>query len=583
MKVKFDGIEYEIEDNLTIVDAAKQCGIQIPTLCFLRDLHEEGSCRICVVEERNSDKLMVSCSTKAYEGMDIITKSDRIDDSRKKTLDLLNSVHDRDCPNCERNLNCELQKQFIKYSVYKSEYKGEIKPRHIDESTCYLVRDPNKCILCNRCVEVCSKIQDVAVIGRNNRGIETEISTAFNKDMSDIPCIACGQCIILCPTAALRDKDNTEIVREALANENLHVVVAPAPSVRFSLGEPFGMPIGSNVKGKMVTALRELGFKNVFDINFGADLTVMEEAYEFVERLGSEGTLPLITSCCPAWIKYMETYYSDLIPNVSTCKSPQQMFGATIKTYYAKKNNIDPKDIFVITIMPCTAKKFEIKRHDQNASGYPDIDAVITVRELAKMIKQDGIDFVNLEDGDFDNPFGTGASVIFGASGGVMESALRTAKELLEKKELEKIDFCEVRGSEGLKEATYNINGEDIHVAAVSGIKNAKVLLDQIRKGKSKYHFIEVMACPGGCINGGGQPILSSQITNYINVKKERTKSIYEEDRNLSIRKAHENPYIIELYKEFYDKPGSKLAHDYLHTSFIKRSKYIFKDKNKNE
>lgn len=579
VNIKINGKEYQVKEGTTILDAAHENGIEIPSLCFLRDLNEIGSCRICVVDIEGMKNPVISCTTKVAEGMVINTESERIDESRRKTLDLINSVHNRDCPNCDRNLNCELQKLFIKYRVYESEYKGEIPPRSIDKSTEYLIRDSSKCILCNRCVETCSQIQDVAVIGRNNRGIETEIACAFNKDMSDVPCIACGQCIISCPTGALRDKDNTRIVRNAIENKNLHVVVAPAPSVRFSLGEPFGMPIGTNVKGKMVTTLRQLGFENVFDINFGADLTVMEEAYEFVERLGSDGVFPMITSCCPAWVKYMETYYNDLIPNVSTCKSPQQMFGATIKTYYAKKNNIDPKNIFIITVMPCIAKKFEIRRQDQNASGYPDIDAVITVRELAKMIKENNIDFKNLEDGEFDNPFGVGASVIFGASGGVMESALRTAKENLEQKELENINFCEVRGSEGIKEATYNIKGEEIHVAAVSGIANAKKLLDEIREGKSKYHFIEVMACPGGCINGGGQPIIPAQTTNYINVKKERTKSIYEEDEKLEFRKAHANPYIIEVYKEFYGKPGSDLAHEYMHTSFVKRNKYIFKNK----
>jgi NADP-reducing hydrogenase subunit HndD len=526
-----------------------------------------------VVEDKKTNKTMVSCTTPVKEGMEIYTDTEKIITSRKNTLELIASEHNRDCDDCTRNNNCELQKLFIEYKISGNKFKGEKNTYKIDESSPCLVRDNSKCILCNRCVSACSKYQGIAVIGKNKRGKDTHIGCAFEKEIDNSPCVGCSQCVNVCPTGALSEKSDIERVKEALNNENIYTIVAIAPAVRFTVGEGFGLPIGTNVKGKLVSALRKLGFNEVFDVNYGADLTIIEEGNEFVERLINNGKLPMITSCSPGWVDYLEKYYPDMIENLSTCKSPQKMFGSIIKTYYSKIKNIDPSKLFVVTIMPCTAKKKEILRND-NASKYKDIDTVLTARELIRFIKDKDIEFNSLEDSEFDNPFGQAASVVFGASGGVMEAALRSIKELLEGKEFEKIEFTSVRGMEGIKEATYEINGKTIKVAVASGLANAKKLLDKVKNKEAEYHFIEIMGCPGGCINGGGQPIVPANVRNYIDVKAERAKSLYEEDKNLPNRKAHKNPDILKLYENFLGKPGSEIAHKVLHTVYQKQEKY---------
>lgn len=573
VNIKINNIETFANEEDTILDVSKKMGIEIPTLCYLRDINEIASCRICVVEDNVSHNLITACSTKVKDGLDILTDSEKVIKSRINTLELLVGEHDKDCDNCDRNNNCEFQDLLEEYNIEGNKFTGDKNIYTKDESTVYLVRDNNKCILCNRCASICDKVQDVAVIGKNKRGNKTSLGCAFDLNLEDTPCVACGQCVNVCPTGALTDKENIDIVIDALNNKEIHTVIAPAPSVRFTIGEGFNMPIGTNVKGKLVTSARKLGFDKVFDINYGADLTIIEEANEFVDRINNGGVLPMITSCSPGWVNYLERYFPNMIPNLSSCKSPQKMFGALIKTYYAKKNNIDPKNIFVVTIMPCIAKKEEILK-DDNATIYEDVDAILTAREYIKLLKLYNIDFPNLEDSDFDNPLGSGASVVFGASGGVMESALRTLVEMVDKKELTSLEFNEVRGMQGIKEATYTLNNMEIKVAVASGLSNAKKLLKRIENKEVFYHFIEIMGCPGGCINGGGQPIVSSKIRNYTDIKKERAKSLYEEDRNLNNRKAHKNPDILNIYKDFLEKPGSEIAHNILHTSYNKKEKY---------
>ncbi len=437
-----------------------------------------------------------------------------------------------------------------------------------------MYRDNNKCILCRRCSAVCEKVQAVGVIGPNERGFKTNIASPFNMGLAETSCVSCGQCIAVCPTGALSEKDNTDEVFAALADKSKHVIVQTAPSVRAGLGEEFGLPIGTNVEGKMVSALRHLGFAKVFDTDFAADLTIMEEAHEFIDRVQNGGVLPLITSCSPGWVKYCEHYFPDMTENLSSCKSPQQMFGATAKTYYAEKMGIDPKDIVMVSIMPCTAKKFEVGRDDQNAAGVADVDIALTVRELARMIDRASINFLSLPDEEFDYPLGmsTGAGVIFGATGGVMEAALRTAVETLTGEELKSLDFKEVRGVEGIKEATYNVAGMDVKVAVASGLKNAKELLTKVKNGEAEYHFIEIMGCPGGCVNGGGMPQVPASIRNFNDIRALRAKVLYDLDSSMPHRKSHENPAIKEVYDTFFGKPGSHKAHEILHTSYVKRS-----------
>lgn len=583
VNLKINGMPVSVPKGYTILEAAKEIGIKIPTLCFLKEINEIGACRICVVEVKGARSLVASCVYPVNEGMEVFTNTNKVRESRKTTIELILSNHNRNCLSCVRSGSCELQTLSYEYGVEDAgRFDGFNPTFKKDVSSEHLVRDPEKCILCRRCVAACEN-QKVAVIGANDRGFDTNIGCAFNKDLGDVACISCGQCIVNCPTGALTEKDCTNEVFNALNDPTKHVVVHTAPAIRATLGECFDMPIGTNVKGKMVAALRRLGFDQVFDTDFGADLTIMEEANEFLDRVNNGGILPMITSCSPGWIKFCEHYYPDLLPHLSTCKSPQQMTGAIIKSWYAEKNNINPKDIVVVSIMPCTAKKFEIGREDQDGAGLPDTDYVLTTRELSRMIKRSHIDFVNLPDEDFDPTLGvsTGAGAIFGATGGVMEAALRTAADTLTGQDIENVDYTEVRGTEDIKEATYKINGMDIKVAVTSGLKNASILLDKIRNGEADYQFIEIMCCPGGCINGGGQPIQPASVRNFTDLKALRSKALYDEDRNLPLRKSHESPIIKTVYNEYLEKPGSHLSHKLLHTSYVERFKF-YKEENKN-
>lgn len=583
VNLKINGMPVSVPKGYTILEAAKEIGIKIPTLCFLKEINEIGACRICVVEVKGARSLVASCVYPVNEGMEVFTNTNKVRESRKTTIELILSNHNRNCLSCVRSGSCELQTLSYEYGVEDAgRFDGFNPTFKKDISSEHLVRDPEKCILCRRCVAACEN-QKVAVIGANDRGFDTNIGCAFNKDLGDVACISCGQCIVNCPTGALTEKDCTNEVFNALNDPTKHVVVHTAPAIRATLGECFDMPIGTNVKGKMVAALRRLGFDQVFDTDFGADLTIMEEANEFLDRVNNGGILPMITSCSPGWIKFCEHYYPDLLPHLSTCKSPQQMTGAIIKSWYAEKNNINPKDIIVVSIMPCTAKKFEIGREDQDGAGLPDTDYVLTTRELSRMIKRSHIDFVNLPDEDFDPTLGvsTGAGAIFGATGGVMEAALRTAADTLTGQDIENVDYTEVRGTEDIKEATYKINSMDIKVAVTSGLKNASILLDKIRNGEADYQFIEVMCCPGGCVNGGGQPIQPASIRNFTDLKALRSKALYDEDRNLPLRKSHESPIIKTVYNEYLEKPGSHLSHKLLHTSYVERFKF-YKEENKN-
>ena len=578
VNVKINGMEYSVPKGSTILEAANIAGIRIPTLCYMKEINAIGACRMCLVEVKGARGMAAACVYPVTDGMEIFTNTPKVIDSRKKTLQLMLSTHQKNCLSCVRSGNCEFQSLCTEYGIEDEHYyDGENPEVEIDTSARHMIRNNNKCILCRRCVAVCNHNQSVNVIGANDRGFETHIACAFDADLADTSCVSCGQCIVACPTGALSEKDDTDKVLAAITDPTKHVVVQTAPAVRAALGEEFGMEIGTNVEGKMVAALRRLGFDKVFDTNFSADLTIMEEAHEFIDRVQNGGTLPLITSCSPGWIKFCEHKFPEFIPNLSSCKSPQQMFGATIKTYYAKKNNIDPKDIVVVSVMPCTAKKFEAERADQSAAGngIPDVDVVITTRELARLIKQAGIQFTKLPDEKADSPLGeyTGAGVIFGVTGGVMEAALRTAVETLTGETLAKVEFEDVRGFEGIKEATYNVNGLEVKIAVVSGLSNTKKLLNAIKNGEKTYHFVEVMACPGGCVNGGGQPIQPQYVKNFEDIRVARAKALYSIDEASVIRKSHENPEIKAVYEEFFGKPGSHLAHEILHTTYAKSDK----------
>lgn len=575
VNIKINGMPLSVPAGSTILEAARYAGINIPTLCWMKDLNEIGACRICVVEVVRAKTLVTACVYPVNEGMEIYTNSPRVMKARKMTLELMLSTHDKKCLSCVRSENCELQKLCRDYGVEDVDaFEGENPQSPLDETTLHMVRDNNKCILCRRCVAACED-QFVGVIGPNGRGFDTHIGCAFEKDLGDVACVSCGQCIVNCPTGALREKDQIDEVVAAIADPKKHVVVQTAPSVRAALGEEFGMPIGTNVEGKMVAALRRLGFDKVFDTDFGADMTIMEEAHEFIDRVQNGGVLPLITSCSPGWIKFCEFYYPELLPNLSSCKSPQQMQGALIKTWYAETHNIDPKDIVSVSVMPCTAKKFEISRDDENAAGVPDVDVVLTVRELARMIKRANIDLTMLPDEKFDPTMdvSTGAAVIFGATGGVMEAALRTAADTLTGKSLDSIDYEKVRGTDGIKEAVYNVAGMDVKVAVASGLSNANEILKKVKNGEADYHFIEIMCCPGGCVNGGGMPIQPSSVRNFVDIRKERAKVLYEEDKNLPLRKSHDNPVVKKCYAEYLGEPGSHKAHEILHTTYTPRPK----------
>lgn len=575
IKLTVDNIEVTVPEGSTLLEAARAAGIEIPTLCFLKDINEIGACRMCVCEVEGARSLVTSCVFPVKEGMVAHTNTERIKEYRRKTLQLILSDHNQDCLGCVRSENCELQAMCKKYGVENTHfYEGAKNEFTIDDSSASIVRDNSKCILCRRCIGACVNAQGIGVIGANERGFDTYIGTAFDLPLGETSCVNCGQCISACPVGALYEKDSTAAVKAALEDPDKVVVVQPAPSVRVGLGDCFGMPLGENVEGKMVEALRRLGFDKVFDTNFAADLTIMEESNELIERVTNGGALPLITSCSPGWIKFCEHYYPDMIPNLSTCKSPQQMFGAVLKTYYAEKMGIPADKIVSVSVMPCTAKKFEVGREDQSAAGVPDLDYSLTTRELGRMISEAGIDFVGLPDGEYDNPLGeyTGAAVIFGATGGVMEAALRTAVEKISGKELESLEFTDVRGVEGIKEASYNVEPlGQVNVAVASGLANARKLLDMIKSGEKNYHFVEIMACPGGCVNGGGQPHVPSKIRNAVDVRAVRGASLYNIDASKGIRKSHENPMIIKLYDEWYGQPGSEKAHHALHTSYVAR------------
>ena len=567
VNIKINDKEYSVESGKTILEAARKNGIIIPTLCFMKDINEIGACRICVVEVKGKRNLITSCTTPISEGMEIYTNSERVRKSRKATLELLLSNHNADCLSCRKSGKCELQRLAYQYDIDSKKYKGFKNVYEVDESSCAIVRDNSKCILCNKCAAVCEKIQSVGVIGKNDRGFDAHVGCNFERKLKDTSCVSCGQCVLACPTGALLEKSEIQNVEKALDNTELHVIGMTAPAVRAALGEEFGYPIGTNVTGKMAAAIHKLGFGAAFDVNFAADLTIMEEGNEFIKRLTTKNSkLPMITSCCPAWVNFAEFYYPELLPHLSTAKSPQNMFGAILKSYYAQKNKIDPKNVYVVSIMPCIAKKDE--KNNENKKEYKDVDAVLTTREFADLIKKRGIDFNKLEDEEFDNPFGEGASVIFGASGGVMEAALRTVKEVLDNTDLKDVDFKEVRGMSGVKEATYVIDNKDINVAIVSGLKNIRPILEEIKEGKSKYHFIEVMSCPGGCINGAGQPYVTEDVKETIDYKAKRAKALYDADKSEELRKAHRNPDIIKLYHEYLGKPCGTKSEDLLHREY---------------
>ena len=578
LNVKVNGIAVSVPKGATILEAARKAGVEIPTLCFMKEKNEIGACRICVVEATGARGLVTACVYPVTEGMEIRTNTPKVREARKTTLELILSTHDKKCLSCVRSTNCELQKLCLEYGVDSGAFDGYKPTYELDTSAPHLVRDNNKCILCRRCVAAC-KEQFVSVIGANNRGIDTCIGQAFNRSLAETPCISCGQCTVVCPTGALVEKDDTDRVWEALADTTKHVVVQTAPSIRATLGECFGMPIGTNVEGKMVAALRRLGFEKVFDTDTAADFTIVEEATELLERVNHGGVLPMITSCSPGWINFCEFYYPDQLSHLSSCKSPQQMGGALIKTYWADKMGYDPKDVFVVSIMPCTAKKYEVGRADMSAAGdgIPDVDVALTTRELSRMIMRAGLKFTALPDEEFDAPLGadSGAAVIFGATGGVMEAALRTANDVLTGKDNKNIEFHEVRGTAGIKEATYKIAGKEIKVAVASGAANAKTIMDKIASGKADWTFVEIMGCPGGCVNGGGQPIQPQYVRDTVDLKTLRAKALYDQDAGMTMRKSHLNPVIKEVYDNYFGGSyGCEKAHHALHTSYAPRKKY---------
>jgi len=576
IKINIDGREIEVEKGITVLQAARKAKIDIPTLCFLKEINAAGDCRMCIVEIEGRRGLVPSCNTMVEDGMKIKTNTPEINEARRVVLDLILSSHNRACLTCVRNGNCELQTLAEKFGMGEIEYPGQEVEPHIDDLSPSIVRDASKCIMCKRCVATCKNVQKISAIDVAGRGFKSHISTTNEASLNDVNCTNCGQCIQSCPVGALREKETIDDVWLNLKDQDKYVVVQTAPAVRVALGEEFGMPIGTNVTGKMVTALKRLGFDKVFDTNTGADITIMEEANEFIERVSQNGTLPMITSCSPGWIKYIEMNYPELLPHLSTCKSPHQMFGALVKTYFAEKEGIDPSKIYMVSVMPCVAKKFERQREEMQVDGLDDVDNVITTRELARMIKQANIEFAELEDSEFDDPMGeaTGAAAIFGTTGGVMEAALRTAQDVLTGKDLPKIDFEDVRGGKGIKRATVNVGGNDIKVVAASGLANAQKIMEEIKDGKADYQFVEIMACPGGCVMGGGQPIKSSKIRREVDVRKLRADSLYSIDEKSTIRKSHENPAVKKIYKEFLEKPGSHKAHELLHTHYQERPKY---------
>lgn len=566
--ITIDNKEIVVDGGMTILEAAQQIPVIIPTLCHFEGLSEYGGCRVCMVEVEKEPRLTPACSRLAAEGMVVKTNTERVRKARKLNLELMLANHPFDCLSCVRNQKCDLQRLAYEFGVEKVRFHGSKPDFRVDDTSSSIVRDPNLCILCGRCVRTCSEVQGIKAVDFSNRGHDSKVSTAFEEDIAKVECVNCGQCILGCPVGAIKERSSIDEVWAALEDPTKHVVVQEAPAVRVALGEEFGMEPGALVEGKMYAALRELGFDRIFDTNFTADLTIIEEGSELIERITKGGVLPLITSCSPGWIKYAEHFYPDLLPHLSTCKSPQQMFGALAKTYYAEKAGIDPANIVSVSIMPCTAKKFECRRPEMRSSGYQDVDYVLTTRELASMIRQAGIDFAHDKDSKADPLIGTysGAGTIFGATGGVMEAALRTAYELLTKSTLPKLDFKSVRGMQGIKEADVRIGDMKVKVAVAHGLANAKKLMDKVRSGEADYHFIEIMTCPGGCVGGGGQPI-------GVTLKKRvaRAKALYNKDRSMALRKSHENPEIIKLYKDYLGEPLGRRSHELLHTHYSAR------------
>lgn len=584
VKVTINGIQVEVPQNYTVLMAAREAGIDIPTLCYLKDINEIAACRVCVCEVDVNGvpmrNLPTSCVLQVQDGMNVRTNTKKVRDAVRMNLELILANHNRECLTCKRNGSCELQKLCDEMGIQDIRFRGDKKAHKIDNLSDSIVRDPSKCILCGRCVSACKNVQGITALDFTNRGFETEVAPAFNFSMRDVNCIYCGQCINSCPTAALREKTNIDDVFEAIYDPDKYVIVQTAPAVRASLGEEFGLPVGTRVTGKMVAALRRIGFDKVFDTNFSADLTIMEEGTELLNRINNGGKLPMITSCSPGWIRYCEMNYPEFIDNLSTCKSPQQMFGAIAKTYYAEKMGIDPKKMVVVSIMPCTSKKTELKRPEMEADGLRDVDFSLTTRELGDMIKQARINFLDLKDEEYDTVMGeyTGAGVIFGATGGVMEAALRTVADVLTGKDLENIEYKAVRGMEGVKEAsvTLPINGVDtqVNVCVAHGTKNAKKVLEAVKNGEKQYHFIEIMGCPGGCINGGGQSHVSAKARMFTDHLTLRAKALYDEDEIRPLRKSHKNPEIKKLYDEFLKEPNGHLSHKLLHTHYAKRETY---------
>lgn len=575
INLKINNVPVSVEPGTTILQAAKSIGIKIPTLCYLKDINEIGACRVCVVEVKGARNLVASCVYPVNEGMEVFTNSERVLQARKTTIELLLSNHRKECLSCERNTNCELQTLAYEYGCDANKYAGVMCTEPQDSSTEYLIRDNTKCVLCRRCVAMCNKVQKIGVLGASERGFDTHIGCAFDMNLVNTPCIGCGQCVTVCPTGALREKDEITRVKEALADSSKYVIVGSAPSVRAAIAEEFGNPVGTNGEGKMFTALRLIGFKKVFDVNCSADFTIMEEATELLGRITNGGTLPMFTSCCPGWITYMEKNFPDLLDHLSTCKSPQNMFGALIKHVFSKKEGIDPKDIFVVSVMPCTGKKGEKTR--TYTDGIVDVDAVLTTRELARLIKNNAIDFNALPDGTLDSPFGeyTGAGLIFGATGGVMEAALRTAAVKLGGGKKAPLEFTQVRGLDGVKSAEYDVNGIKVKVAVVNGIGNANELCQLVREGKADYQFIEVMTCPGGCVNGGGQPINGDYNNNRAEVTSKRAAVLYNGDKAMAHRRSHDNESVLTIYKEYLGEPNGHEAHKLMHTHYAARPKYV--------